>query len=342
MLNTPIGEMGSGIFSTTFFGGFTMFRFARLLPVLILCVGLHVAGNAFAATGSAMHLRLALLPVPDVLPVYVAEAQGYFAEYQLHVETLPVGSAMERDQLIQAGGADGMINEISSTAGFNRGQSQVKIVAIARTPIGTSPVFRVLAAPDSGIDSVADLAGVAIGVSKNTIIEYITTRLLTAGGVAEEAIVYRSVPVLPERLQLLLSGQIPVATLPDPLGFSAIRAGAVEVVNDTALPAVSATVISFTNAALQEKADAVKLFMQAWDRAATDLNADPQAFRELLLAKIRVPKNVAADFPIPPMPRGALPSRAQWDEVMAWMVEKGLLTAPLAYEGSVTADFQVQ
>ncbi len=290
----------------------------------------------------ATRLRLALLPVPDVLPVYVAEAQGYFAEQGLTVDTLPVGSAVERDQLIQAGGADGMINEISSAANFNREQSRVKIVAIARIPIGSSPLFRVLAAPGSGLASVADLAGVPIGVSRHTVIEYITTRLLTAGGVVQEEIVYQSVPVLPERFQLLLSGQIAAATLPDPLGYSAIQAGAIEIVNDTALAAVNATVVTFTDQALREKTKAVKSFLLAWDRAAADLNADPERFRELLLANIRVPKNVAATFPIPPIPRRALPSRAQWDDVMTWMLGKGLLTTPLPYEGSVTAEFQLQ
>ena len=39
------------------------------------------------------------------------------------------------------------------------------------------------------------------------------------------------------------------------------------------------------------------------------------------------------------MPRKSLPTRAQWDDVMAWMVEKNLLTKPLAYEDSVTSEF---
>jgi NitT/TauT family transport system substrate-binding protein len=286
-------------------------------------------------------LRLALLPVPEALPVYVAEAQGYFAELGLAVDVLPVASAVERDQLIQAGGADGMINEISSAASFNRERSQVKIVAIARSPIGDSPLFRLLAAPGSGVESVADLAGVAIGVSKNTVIEYITTRLLTAGGLAGKEIVYQSVPVLPERLQLLLSGQLRAVTLPDPLGYSAIRSGAVEIVNDTALSEANATVITFTDEALRNKTTAVRNFLLAWDKAAANLNATPESFRQLLLTNIRVPKNVAEDFPIPPLPRGALPSKQLWDEVMAWMLDKGLLSAPLAYEGSVTAEFQV-
>lgn len=302
-----------------------------LIPVVILA--------AEAGEEESSILRMALLPVPDVLPVYVAQEKGYFKELGIQVESLPVGSAVDRDQLMQAGRVDGMINEISGAANFNRKQSRVKIVSIARSPIDKSPLFRLLAAPGSSLKTVADLAEVPIGISKNTVIEYITTSLLVAGGVPPEDIRYKSVPVLPERLQLLLSGQLQAVMLPDPLGASAIKGGAIEIVNDTTLKNVSASVITFTDDALVHKTDTVKKFMIAWDKACVDINSDPASFQELMLKKIRVPKNVQKDFLVPPMPRNIVPTKAQWDDVMVWMLEKNLLDQPLDYEGSVTSEF---
>ena len=307
-----------------------------IISILLLCLNIPAGVLAGDEPNS---LSLALLPIPDVLPVYVAAEKGYFSELGITVEALSVGSAVERDQLLQAGRVDGMINEISGAANFNRNKNTVKIISIARSPIGDAPLFRLLAAPGSKLTTVADLAGIPIGVSKNTLIEYITTRLLEAGGVPPEAIHYQSVPVLPERLQLLMSGQIKAVTLPDPLGASAIKGGAIEIVNDTALKSVSASVVTFTNDALVKKNDTVKKFMVAWDRACVDINRDPAVFQALMLKKIRVPKNIESDFFIPPMPRKEVPTKAQWDDVMAWMLDKNLLTTPLAYEGSVTSEF---
>jgi len=312
-------------------------KYLLFLSVVFLCFSL-----VSVATGTVeenRRLRLALLPIPSVLPIFVAEDNGYFEELGITIDTLPVGSAVERDQLMQAGQIDGMINEISGAAIFNREKSQVKIVAIARSPMGERPIFRILAAPGSKLSSIKDLADVPIGISKNTVIEYITNRLMVAGGVETKAIKYKSVPVLPERLQLLLSGQIKAATLPDPLGASAMRAGALEIVNDTAQSSVSASVISFSMAALTGKTEAVKQFMIAWDRAVSDLNADPAKYKGLMLKRIRVPKNVHDSFSIPPYPRKVVPSREQWDDVMAWLVEKKILSAPLVYEDSITSDF---
>lgn len=308
-------------------------KISTIVSLLSLFAGFAMAADAENA------LRLALLPVPDVMPAYVAQEQGYFKQEGVNVELLPVGSAVERDQLMQAKLVDGIMNEISGAATFNRSENTVKIVSIARAPIGDSPLFRILASPGTKARNVADLAGVPIGISVNTVIEYITDRMLTAGGLEQKDISFQSVPVLPERLQLLLSGQIKAATLPDPLGASALKAGAVEIVNDTAHKSVSASVLTFTNNALENRKEDVLGFMRAWDRACADLNAEPEKFRAIMLKKIRVPGNVREDFVIPPMPRKQLPTREQWDDVMSWLLDKKLLSEPLAYENCVTGDF---
>lgn len=304
----------------------------------LLLISFVIPMNSFGGDDKES-LRLALLPIPDVLPVYVALEKGYFKELGVSVEPLSVGSAVERDQLMQAGKVDGMINEISGAANFNRDKNQVKIISVARSPIGENPLFRILAAPGSGITTVADLARVPIGISKNTVIEYISTRLLTTGGLTAKEIEYKSIPVLPERLQLLLQGQVKAVTLPDPLGAAAIKAGAIEVVNDTERRDVSASVITFSTDSLENKTEMVKNFMIAWTRAAEDLNQDPAAYEQLMLKKIRVPKNIQGEFAIPPMPIKALPTKVQWDDVMEWMVDRKLLTTPLVYEESVSSDF---
>ena len=317
-----------------------VFGLWRSMILAVVCVTGVFAGPSSPL--AAESLKLALLPIPDVFPVYVAEAQGYFAQEGLEIEALPVGSAVERDQLLQAGSIDGMINEISGAMLFNREQVGMRIVSFARIPLADAPLFRVLAAPGTAKTAVTDLAGVEVAVSMNTVIEYVTERLLTAGGVAGDAVRFASVPVLPERLQLLLSGQIKAATLPDPLGFAALAGGAVEVVNDLQLADLSASVISFSATALVEKHEAVRKFMVAWDKAAADLNSDPEKFRELMLKKIRVPKNVAQSYQIPPFPRGKVPTKAQWDDVQGWLIDKKLLSGPVSYEDSVTAEFLVR
>jgi NitT/TauT family transport system substrate-binding protein len=183
------------------------------------------------------------------------------------------------------------------------------------------------------------LAGVPIGISKNTIIEYVTDRLLTAGGLDPQTIVKKSVPAIPERYQLLLQGRLKAATLPDPLAQSALEAGAVEIVSDSSNPDYSVSVLSFSVNALDNKAGAVRLFLKAWDRAAAAINEKPESFRALLLEKIRVPENIRKIYKIPLYPRHEVPDAGQWSDAVNWMVARGLLNSPLPYKDSITADY---
>ncbi len=315
---------------------------SRVLIIILFALwGLTTnLGATLARAGEPQRpLRVALLPIIDSLPFYVAKERGYFRELGLKVKAIPVASGLERDQLMQAGAIDGMLNEMITTANFNRNGIQVKTVWSVRKARSQSPMFRVLASPNSGIRRVGDLAGVPIGISLNTIIEYVTDRLLAAEGLKEDQIVKKSVPVIPERYQLLLQGQIKAATLPDPLAMSAIRAGAQAIVEDSSHPRYSVSVLSFHVGSLRKNPGAIRMFLKAWDRAVNDINKDPETFRSLMLKKIRVPKNVRHTYRIPPFPRREVPTPEQWADVMKWMQAKGLLKAPLPYQDSITAEY---
>ena len=171
-------------------------------------------------------LKVGLLPVLDVLPLYVAQQNGYFAEAGIEVEAIPVKSAQERDVLLQTGQADGVLTDLPSTALLNKQDARVKAVLTSRRPYPDAPMFRILAGPDANLNSPADLKDVPIGISQNTVIEYLTDRILTAEGLSQEDIAILEVSAIPVRFEQLMNGNIKAATLPDPLASGAIAAGA--------------------------------------------------------------------------------------------------------------------
>ena len=214
----------------------------------------------------------------------------------------------------------------------------IKIVAVVRAADAAHPLFRILAAPGSTLQQPADLAGAPIGISRNTIIEYVTDRLLAHAGVSVETVRKQSVPSIPERYQLLLQGRLPAATLPDPLAQSAMAAGAVLLIDDRAIAGRSLSVLSFTNQTLAEKKSVIKRFLEAWNQAVQRVNRDPDTYQNLLLEKIRIPPNIRDSYRIPPFAYRRLPDRDQWQDVMAWMVNRRLLEGPVTFETSVATD----
>ena len=309
------------------------------LVVIVMCAGVWPPAAICEKNTRLGTLRVALLPILDTFPYHVARQKGYFSALGLDAVAVPAGSGLERDQLMQAGEIDGMLNEIITSANFNRDKVQVKIVALARKAYPDYPLFRILAAPGSSIDSSAKLRGQSLGISKNTIIEYVSDRLLAADNLPREQVNMKSIPVIPERYQLLMQGRIEAATLPDPLALSAMVAGARLIIDDSTHSQYSLSILTFGLEALDKRSEEVRRFLRAWDRAAADINADPEAYRNLLLAKIRVPKNVQQTFKIPIYPRKEVPNKTQWIDVMDWMVARGLLENALVYEESVTAKY---
>ena len=311
-----------------------------VLILLILCITLHLfAAGSSDSKSEITQLTVAFLPIIDALPLYIAESQGYFEDEELQVKALSVANPIERDRLMQSGEIDGMLNELSTLALFNRNEVQLKAVITVRKPMTDSPYFRIIASPGSEVSSPSDLAGISVAVSKNTVIEYLTERILQAEGIPADSIKTKNVPVIPERFQLLMSGDLPAATLPDPLGEAAIAAGAVLVIDDLSHPEFSVSVLSFTTALTDNNSRVVKGFVRAWNRAVEDLNSNPETFRDLFLEKIRVPEIIEKTFRIPEFPNGEIPNRDQWEDVISWLQEKKLIDTSPLYESSITDIF---
>lgn len=309
----------------------------NIFRVLLALTILTIAGCS--PQSSEAPLKVAVLPVLDSLPLYVAQEQGYFAAEGLQVELVPVGSAPERDQLMQSGQIDGMLNELVTTLYYNRSGSQVKIVRFARTATAEYPVFRILAARDSGITVPADLKGVEIGVSQGTVIEYMADRVLQNAGLKADEIKKIAVPKIADRTALLESGELKAAVMPDPLASLLMQKGAVLVIDDTTLPEVSTSVYAFNNAAITDRSKDIEAFLRAVEKAVTDINADPARFNDLMVQLKLVPEAAIGKYKIPLFPTASVPSEAQFADALQWALDGGLISAEQSYADNVDAGF---
>jgi NitT/TauT family transport system substrate-binding protein len=311
----------------------------RLLWLAAAALALLGVLSACASDDEPETLRIAVLPILDNLPMYVAEQEGYFADENLTVEFIPVNSAAERDQVIQAGQADGMINEIIATLFYNAETPRVTIVRYARVATPDYPEYRVLASAASGITTVEELKGVPIGISEGTIIEYTTDRLLQLEGLTDEEIVTAAVPGISDRMALLASGELDAANLPDPLASLAIQSGAVVVIDDTAHPEVGHSTYAFLNDVVEENPDAIRRFLAALERAVEAINADKEKYGDLLVERQLVPEPLIGSYTVPDFPTASVPPESQWNDVLAWAQAKGYVSADVSYQQSVDDSF---
>jgi len=306
----------------------------RQLMLCLVLTGLAL-GACAPATPETVTLRVGVLPILETLPLYVAQNQGYFAAEGLQVEIIPAASAAERDQLMQAGQIDAIINDLVSVLLYNKDEVQIVVVRFARVASAQDPAYRILASKASGFTSAKDLAGIPIGVSEGTVIEYVTDRLLQAEGLAAGDIQIIAVPKIADRMALLESGELKAATLPDPLSSLALQAGATLIVDDTSHPEFGTSVLSFRSAIVDESPQAVRAFLRAVEKATTDINADPGKWTTLLTENKLVPAPLIGTYRLPAFPAASVPSEAQYADALSWAIENGLLSGSAAYADSV-------
>ncbi|MBP7688478.1 MAG: ABC transporter substrate-binding protein [Thermoflexales bacterium] len=315
-----------------------MFRKVVLLVVLSAFALSACAGTPAAAPEDPT-LKIAVLPILDALPMYAAEAQGYYAAAGIKVEFVPVASAAERDQVMQAGQVDGMINDLTSTVLYNKDTQKIAVVRFARIALPDSAQFSILASKASGITSADQLKGVEIGISQGTVIEYLTQRVLENAGLSTADIKTTNIPKIPDRLQMLAEGQLKAATLPEPAASLAVQSGSVLVISDASLPSVGTSEFSFSINTLKAKPETVKKFLAALEKATVDVNTTPEKFNTLLTDKKLVPAPLIGKYQLPKFPAASVPSEAQLKDVQAWMIEKGLIKAEVAYNKLVDASY---
>jgi NitT/TauT family transport system substrate-binding protein len=111
------------------------------------------------------------------------------------------------------------------------------------------------------------------------------------------------------------------------------------VVDDTQIPQYSQSVLAFSTTSLESKPDTIRAFLRAWNKAVADMNKDPNAYRDILIKQTRVPESIQGTYNVPPFPENEITSEAEWEDVVKWAQEKGLLEQPVAYETAIDKSF---
>lgn len=317
----------------------------KTISILVIILGMLAAvpGCAPASSSQAepVTLKIAILPIIDSLPMYVAEKENLFNKHNVQIEFIQVASAPERDQLVAAGQADGMINELLSTILFNKENVQVQTVRYALVPTAESGHFFILAAPGSGIRSPQDLKGVEVGVAQGTVIEYVSDRMLQAQGLKPDEIRIISVPKMADRSALLASGKLKAAVLPDPLAALATKQGATVVMSDADYPQYGFSVYTFSSKTIKEHPGAIRSFLSAIEDAVTLINKNPARYGTLLSDKKVVPADLVNSYQVPTFPTKGVPSKDEWNDIVSWAKDKQLIdsSAEISYPNSVNATY---
>lgn len=302
--------------------------------ILLLAVGTGCTAKSEVKTESNK-LKIGSLPIEDNLPILVAQKNGYFAEQNLDFQLIPFQSPVESQSAFQSGELDGMITDMLIAAMLKSSGENLRVTSLT---LGATPQegrFAIIAAPKSNIKTVADLKGKSIGISSNSIIEYVTDGLLAAEGVKPSEVNKTTVAKIPVRLEMLLNNQIDAITVPDPHISYTVSQGAKIIAEDTQGENLSQAVIIMTGKALDNKKDALQRFYKAYTKAVDDINGAPEKYKNLLVENVNIPANIADTYRVQHYSKPQLPAEKEVNNVISWLKDKKLLKNEISYDSLI-------
>ena len=293
--------------------------------VLLLMVSVSIVGcsKRKEETGSESIKTLIIGVMPDVdsLPFIIAQHNGYFKEEGIQVKIEHFKSAADRDTALQTGKIHGAISDMLAVVFFNDSDFNVKITS------KTDGSFKLISGKASGISKIEQSTGKSIGISKNTIIEYLTDRIMQASNIDVNSPEKVAIPKIPTRLEMLNNSKLDMATLPEPLASAAIASGG-KIVSSSEKLGINPGVMLFTKDAIDSKPEEIKSLYKAYNKSIKFLKEEKtESYIDFVIEEAGFPETVKKTLTLPDYSVASMPSEKELEEVLIWLKAKELTTS---------------
>lgn len=286
-----------------------------------------------APKGGQQSLTIGLMPDVDSIPFIIAQEKGFFKEEGLEVTLKPFKSAVDRDSALQSGNLDGVISDMLAEVFAKEGGFNTVITSL------TTGSYKVLVNKDEPATSIQQLKGKDVAISKNTIIEYVTDRVVTESGLKSNDINKVAIPQIPTRLEMLQNSKITAATLPEPMATVAVNNGA-KILKSSDQLGVYPGVMIFTSQAVNSKEKEIQAMYRAYKKAIAYLAKEPmENYIDLVIDKGGFPSSVKETLVLPAYQKPAAPKHKDIEDVIAWLQARQLIHKDYSYKELVDDRF---
>ena len=306
-----------------------LFLVSVLVMIVLSAAGCGNTADQTAGNKELQEINIGLMPDIDSVPVIMAQEKGYFAEEGLKVNIQQFKSAMDRDAALQSGNLDGAISDMLAVAFAKSGGFDVKVTAF------TNGSYKLIAGKDAEVNSIHDLIGKDVAISKNTIIEYVTDQITVTNNMPENSLNKVVIPQIPTRLEMLQNGKLAAATLPEPMGSIAIYNGCKYITGSDEL-GINPGVMMFTSKAVESKKAELQAFYRAYNKAVAYLNdTDKAQYMDIVIEKSGFPAAAKDALVLPKYRPAGLPKQQDVNDCLTWMNQKNLIKQNYTYDDIV-------
>lgn len=277
-----------------------------------------------SAAPSGEEFTIGILPAESAIPIILAKEKGFFDEAGIKVKIQSFSSPNDRNVAVQAKELDAAIADVMTVASFMQNGIEMIITS------DISEDFKILSSPASGITEMSGLAGKKVSLVRNFILEYIMDQFAAKYGFTYEIV---EIPSFSGRAEALLSNQIDGVVYTEPQAGMLVKQGA-HLIGSSKEAGIKGGTLLFTKEMIQNKPNDIAAFYKAYNKAIDYMNATEASEYSSILTEYQFPEAITAylsgikgDFQY-----ADKISKDQFDNIIAWTLEKGLITKAFTYE----------
>lgn len=303
-------------------------RLTVLLGALVFLAAQHTP-----ATAQTTKIRVSVVPIIDLAPLYAAVRQGYFAAEKLEVDTSPVVGGAAGLPALAAGQVQIAFSNVVSTAlGTSQGLGFKMIAPAADAPQSPPDASGIMMAKGKGFRTGKDLEGKRLGVNVRNNVTWLYSRAwVEKTGGDPNKVTYLEVP-FPQMADALKSGQIDAAFIVDPFLSAGVESGALELLGwpyNQVQPGMSVSQYVTTERFLKSNPQQVEAFVRALKKGIVWMNenAGKPEWVKLISGYTRMTEDRVRTLHVAPYKLSIDP--VSIDASLELMRKHGMLTTPL-------------
>lgn len=295
---------------------FTLLPLIAVLTVSLFCIS---CSNTSKNSNATQSLHVGVMSSMDYLPLAVAQREGYFEKVGLDITLHKFYSANDRDAAFQSENIDGCIIDYTGAILQKAGGIDLKLTSKCDAP------FYIVAGNKSNINTLADLKGKQIAVSKNTVIDFITDMALKSAGLNESDVKKVEINKIPVRFEMLRNNKIDATGLPNPFALMAQSAGDKVLTSNDSL-GFSITGIAFHQKAMNEKSELITKMYEAYNMGVDYLKShSPEDIKSILIKELGFTEDIISKTQLPDYTHAELPADNDIRATTDWLTTKGLI-----------------
>jgi NitT/TauT family transport system substrate-binding protein len=273
---------------------------AAALGLLAACGG---SGGQGTAADEPVTLKVGVIPIADVAPLYLGMKMGFFEQEKLTIEPQQFAGGAEILPAVQSGDLQiGFSNTTSMLIAASKGLS-VRIIAQGVQEGATEPESwtHLFVRADSGIQAPKDLEGKTIAINTlQNINDVMTKAALEKQGVDVSTLQFTEVP-FPEMNQALEGGDVDAIVVVEPFRTIAEQSGKRDIMPTIYNVDPSLTVATYfaMQPYIEQNQAVVERFVRAMNNSLTYAADHPDDVRATLGSYTKIPADLIGEVRLP-------------------------------------------